>query len=238
VLAEVAETGYDAVEFSRHPMETDDLARTRRLLDRFGLDLAGMSLTYRDRPGCFEAMKEHARVLADLGGSCAVWFSTVNWDEGIVNDDVAFTGPAELADAFAEWAAELGLFTAFHNHLGTSLETPEQMDAVLPRLRHCGLCLDTGHLIAAHGDPLVYTRRYGDVLKHVHFKDAVFNEDGTFHDFIELGEGNHPYDLEATLDAFGDAGYDGWLVLEQDRTRTTPRDSAARNLAYMRRHGF
>jgi len=237
VLAEVAEAGYEAVEFSRDPMELDDPARSRRLLEKFGLTLTGLSLFYRDAPGNWAKLRQTTSAAAELGAPFAVFFCSVDWTAER-QDDIPFGSTDELAEGFAEMAADLGLDAVFHNHLGTSLETPQQMDAVLPKLARCGLCLDTGHLIGAGGDPAAFTRKYASLLRHVHFKDWLSTLADGKGDFVELGEGDHRYSLEETLTAFREIGYDGWLVLEQDRTRFTPIESARRNLAWMKAHGF
>ena len=237
VLGEVADAGYEAIEFSRHPMELADPQRSRRLLEKFGLTLTGLSIFYKDAPGHWAEVLENTRVITELGAPLVVFFCNVDW-AAPRKDDVPFNSTVELAEGFAEYAAGLGLDTVFHNHLRTNLETPADLDAVLPRLKRCGWCLDTGHLIAVDGDPAEYTRKYASCLRHVHFKDWLSTLADGRGDFAELGEGDHAYGLEPTLEALREVGYDGWLVLEQDRTRFTPAESARRNLTWMRAHGF
>lgn len=101
-----------------------------------------------------------------------------------------------------------GLQPVFHHHVDTSVETPDDIDRLL-ELTELELCLDTGHLIAAGGDPLATLRRWGHRVGHVHVKDAL--PDGTF---CRLGAGS--LDLEAFLDALRALGYEGWIVVEQD----------------------
>lgn len=103
---------------------------------------------------------------------------------------------------------EHGLEPVFHHHMDTSIETPDDIDRLL-ELTELELCLDTGHLIAAGGDPLATLRRWGHRVRHVHVKDAL--PDGTF---CRLGAGN--LDLEAFLDALRALDYEGWIVVEQD----------------------
>ena len=128
VLAEVVEAGYEGVEFSRHPMELDDPARSRRLLEKSGLTLTGLSLFYKNEPGLFETVKQNTRLLAEMGGKLAVFFARVDWDAPMP-DDMPYRSTVELADGLAAFAATLGLDTVFHNHLGTSLETPDPRTA-------------------------------------------------------------------------------------------------------------
>lgn len=128
VLTEVVDAGYEAVEFSRHPMELDDPKRTLALLKRFRLKLTGMSVTFKGRPGELETLREQTRILASWDGERVVFFDGVNWDApGAPGAVGPCHGTVELAEYFAEFADSLGLDTVMHNHLGTNLETPEQM---------------------------------------------------------------------------------------------------------------
>lgn len=237
VLDEVVAAGYLGVEFSGHPMELEDLERTKRLLAKFDLALVGMSFTFADMvERTMQEMKERARILADLGGRKVVLFDGTDWNSA--KGKGPYSSTVELADGFAEFAATLGLDTVIHNHLRTNVETAAQIDAILPRLKRCGFCLDTGHLIAAGGDPAACARKYAALTRHVHFKDCLLKPDGTIAEFIELGAGNHSYSLTAVLDELKAAGYDGWLSLEQDSTRTTPLESARANRAYLKERGI
>lgn len=103
---------------------------------------------------------------------------------------------------------EHGLEPVFHHHLDTSIETPDDIDRLL-ELTELELCLDTGHLLAAGGDPLAMLERWGHRVRHVHVKDAL--ADGTF---CRLGAGR--LDLAAFLAALRALGYEGWIVVEQD----------------------
>jgi len=101
-----------------------------------------------------------------------------------------------------------GLEPVFHHHLDTSIETPDDIDRLL-ELTELELCLDTGHLLAAGGDPLAMLARWGHRVRHVHVKDA--KDDGSF---CRLGAGR--LDLAAFLDALRALEYEGWIVVEQD----------------------
>ena len=112
------------------------------------------------------------------------------------------------ASRAASRCREHGLEPVFHHHLDTSIETPDDIDRLL-ELTELELCLDTGHLLAAGGDPLATLRWWGHRVRHVHVKDAL--ADGTF---CPLGSGR--LDLAAFLDALRALEYEGWIVVEQD----------------------
>jgi inosose dehydratase len=167
--------------------------------------------------------------------------------------------PAEW-DAFARRAERVaaavrdatGLRTVFHHHCAGYVETPQEIDALLSRTdpEVLGLCLDTGHLTFAGGDPLAALAAYRDRIWHVHFKDcdpAVAAQsrvdEWDYHAsvrrgiFCELGRGMVPF--PGVLDALHATGYAGWIVVEQDVLPGlgTPAASATRNREYLRKLG-
>ena len=114
-----------------------------------------------------------------------------------------------------------------------------------------GLCIDTGHLSLAGGDPIEIYRRYAARVWHVHFKDFepnVLNRArGASWDyfetmrhgvFCELGRGN--VDFPAMLGALRANAYDSWIVVEQDVLpgMGSPAESARRNREYLRSLGL
>lgn len=149
---------------------------------------------------------------------------------------------------------EAGIRTVVHQHLGTLIETGAEVRRLMamtdPDL--LGICLDTGHWTFGTGEnPVDAVREFGGRIWHVHFKDAdpaVMAEsrarawDGltsTGHGvFCELGKGS--VDFPGVLAALTETGYDGWIVVEQDILpgMGNPRESAARNRAYLRGIGL
>ena len=163
-------------------------------------------------------------------------------------------------DAFAQRAERVatevrdatGLRTVFHHHCAGYVETRQEIDAFLSRTDPAllGLCLDTGHLMFAGGDPLATLATYGDRIWHLHFKDcdpklaARARAEGWDYRtsvrrgiFCELGHGMVPF--SEVLDALNARHYAGWIVVEQDVLPGlgTPAVSAARNRAYLKRLG-
>jgi inosose dehydratase len=146
-----------------------------------------------------------------------------------------------------------GLRTVFHHHCAGYVETPREIDALLSRTDPAvlGLCLDTGHLTFAGGDPLDALAMYGDRIWHVHFKDcdpalaAQSRVEGwDYHTsvrrgiFCELGRGMVRF--PAVLDVLRATDYRGWIVVEQDVLPGlgTPAASATRNREYLRGLGI
>ncbi|MEU6730402.1 TIM barrel protein [Nonomuraea wenchangensis] len=126
----------------------------------------------------------------------------------------------------ADRCRERGLEPAFHHHLGTYVETPDDVERLL-ELTDVQLCLDTGHLLLAGGDPVTALRDWADRVGHVHIKDgdtkilAAALADGVDlrelmgrGGFAPLGEGE--LDLPGVVRTLAEIGYSGWVVIEQD----------------------
>ena len=164
--------------------------------------------------------------------------------------EIYTAGAMRVAEAVKQ---ATGLRSVFHHHAATYVETPAEIETFLsmtdPAL--LGLCFDTGHYALGGGDPVQGVHLYADRIWHVHFKDfdpqvlARAGEEGWGYQemighgvFSELGQG--AVDFPAVLDALGDIGYDGWIVVEQDVLpgMGSPKESAARNRAYLRSIGL
>lgn len=148
---------------------------------------------------------------------------------------------------------EAGLRTVVHPHCATFVETPDEIDALMGRADPAlvGLCLDTGHVTFGGGSPRDVLSRYRARTWHVHFKDcepAVANrarqEEWDYPTalrqglFCELGRGT--VDFPAVLRDLERAGYDSWIVVEQDVLPAlgSPLASATRNRQYLREIGI
>jgi len=152
----------------------------------------------------------------------------------------------------AERCRLAGLEPVLHPHGGTYVETDREIRAVANRLDPAliGLCLDTGHARFGGADPAALARDYRHLIRHVHIKDCdtrvlrdVAAEGGGLKEaigrgaFCELGTGDSG--IVDVVWELVDGGYDGWLVVEQDRALTLGttiedlRASQARNVAFL-----
>jgi len=157
----------------------------------------------------------------------------------------------------AERCRERGFATSFHPHAGSYVETPREVDAFLQQMDTSllGLCFDTGHSAFGGGDPLALLREASEVVNHVHFKDvdlellARLHRDGKGLEeawaagvFCELGTGGARVD--ECLQLLLAAGYDGWIVVEQDRVLAPGEsfdgmlEAAEHNRAWLRERGL
>ena len=78
-----------------------------------------------------------------------------------------------VADA-EKVAKEFGLNLVFHPHVATYVESPEECERFFDVSSHTnvGLCLDTGHCLYGHGDPVEEAEKFKSKLRFVHVKDC------------------------------------------------------------------
>lgn len=146
-------------------------------------------------------------------------------------------------DRLGALARRRGVTAALHPHVGTMIETRDEVYRVLENSA-IGLCLDTGHLLIGGTDPLEVTERFTDRITHTHLKDVridlsrqVRRGEMTYTDavargmYVPLGAGEA--DVGQVVSTLVDAGFGGWYVLEQDTILTDEADgdTAAGNVA-------
>jgi inosose dehydratase len=118
---------------------------------------------------------------------------------------------------------------AFHHHVGTHVETPQEIDRLFSLFspEELGLCLDTGHCVYGGGDPIVVLARHIGRLRCLHLKDVdgvrleeVRRQQLDFYAavrrgvFAPLGQG--VVDFSQLLNLVRKHGFQGWIVVEQD----------------------
>lgn len=131
-----------------------------------------------------------------------------------------------MLEEIDEVCADAGLTQALHPHVGTLVETADDVRRVLD---HSGVswCLDTGHLFIGGYDPDEFAGDAKDLVVHCHLKDVregiareVRAGRQTIHEgvlnglFCPLGRGDTP--VGSTITTLEANGYEGWYVLEQD----------------------
>lgn len=129
-------------------------------------------------------------------------------------------------DRLAAAAAAVGVLASLHPHVGTNVESADDVERVLAG-SSIGLCLDTGHLLIGGTDPVRLAMTQTARISHVHLKDVrrgiadrVRNGELSYSAavanglYTPLGMGD--IDIATIVNALEAAGYDGYYVLEQD----------------------
>jgi inosose dehydratase len=160
-----------------------------------------------------------------------------------VFDERQWSAMVDGLHRLGEIAAEDGMQLCYHHHMGTGVQSREEVDRLLadtdPALVH--LLLDTGHLYWAGDDPLALAREHASRIKHVHLKSvrrSVMEESdargSSFYEGVEAGiftvPGDGDIDFAPILQALADADFTGWLVVEaeQDPAHADPLTYATR----------
>jgi inosose dehydratase len=142
--------------------------------------------------------------------------------DGIREDD--YQKLAAALDKTAAIAAGLGMRASYHPHMGSLVQTPEQLDRLMPLTKIC-LCPDTGHVAAGGGDPVAVVQKYADRIKYIHLKDIT--KDGMF---CPLGKG--VIDFPAIIDAL--KGRDVLYAIECDAYSGCPDEAAKVTADYLK----
>ena len=133
-------------------------------------------------------------------------------------------------DRISARAAEHGVGAVLHPHVGTMVETGDDVQRVLEG-SEMSLCLDTGHLLIGGTDPAELTRQVPDRIAHTHFKDVdntvaakVRSGALTYYDAVTQGMyrplGTGDVDVAGIVNTLQANGYTGWFTLEQDTILT------------------
>lgn len=162
-------------------------------------------------------------------------------------DAAGFHAIAEGAARTAAAAHRFQVAVHYHNHVGTYVETPAEVDRLLPLLEERGLdlCFDTGHYAYGGGDPVAFVAANAARIGYLHLKDvdgAVLDEaklrrwsflEALRHIvFAPLGTGI--VDIRGLIESLRKHDNAGWIVIEQDTCAGDPTTTARRNLEYLR----
>jgi inosose dehydratase len=140
-------------------------------------------------------------------------------------------------------AQEKGLRLTYHHHMGTGIQTTEEIDRLMestdPEL--VGLLFDSGHIAFSGEDPMVTLRKWYPRIWHVHLKDVrkvrrdlAIKEKWSFLQGVKNGvftiPGDGCVDFKPIFKELKDRGYCGWWVVEaeQDPAQANPLEYAMR----------
>jgi inosose dehydratase len=138
-------------------------------------------------------------------------------------------------DRVSTIAAQRRVQAVLHPHVGTMIETGEEVQQVLDG-SWISLCLDTGHLLIGGTDPAELARQAPDRIAHLHLKDVnsrmaakVRSGRLTYSEAVAQGMyrplGSGDVDVPAIVGYLRARRYDGWYTLEQDTVLTEePKD--------------
>ncbi|MFD1881209.1 myo-inosose-2 dehydratase [Paracoccus pacificus] len=234
--------GFDGIENGhRWP---DDPQALKDLLGRHGLQFISgwysTELLTRSVEDEIAAVQGHlAKLKANDCAICIVCecSNTVHGDPDVpVNDRPRLTAGEMAAfgakvEAFAAYLAGQGITLAYHHHMGTVVESPEEIDAFMAATGPAThLLFDAGHCAFGGGDPARVLAKHAARVAHFHAKnirrpvtEQVRRTGMSFLQAVKAGAFTVPGDPEGAIDfvpllrILADAGYDGWLVIEAEQ---------------------
>ena len=238
-LREAKLAGYEGVELGRKFPR--DAAVLGPILEAHKLSLVSgwysARLLERSVEDEINAMQAHATLLKSQGANVMVFCEVSRCVHG--DRKIPLSKRPKLAqtewkqfcqrlDQIADHLQKQGLKMAYHHHMGTVIQSEDEVDRMMDSTRSVGLLLDSGHLTFAGGDPLRALERHAKRIVHVHCKDirkdklaGARKQDLSFLDAV-LGDvfavpGDGSIDFAPMLEGLAKTGYRGWLVVEADQ---------------------
>ena len=247
IMAEANAIGFEGIElgnrFPRDPalLSSQLSAHDLRLIGGW----YGSSLLTRSAEAEIATLQTHLALLQELGSDVFILAETSNAIHGQQGTPLTLRPRLQSADwavfgarldRVAAYLADRGFRLAYHHHLGTIVETGEDLHSLIEATGdQVRLTLDTGHATLAGIDPVAIVRQYSSRIAHVHCKDvraarfaALKRAKGSFLDGVVEGmftvPGDGDMDFAPLLRALADIGYDGWVVIEaeQDPAKADP----------------
>jgi inosose dehydratase len=232
VLAEMRDVGLSATELGPEGFLPSDPGKLNALLESYDLKCVGTFAPVllhddghdplADIAGPLDALlacRATVLVLAAATGADG-------YDSRPTLDDGQWSTLLTNLDRLAKAAADRGVLAVLHPHVGTMIETRDDVERVLNG-SEIRLCLDTGHLLIGGTDPLELAREVPWRVAHAHLKDV----DGALAARVQAGEltyteavrqgmytplGSGDVDIAGIVTALWSNGFDGWFVMEQD----------------------
>ena len=150
----------------------------------------------------------------------------------------------------ADLADEKGMRLACHHHMGTGIQTMDEIRRFMDSVqKNVWLLYDSGHIFYSEGNQeacVTLLSTYVDRIAHVHLKDlrpevveTVRREKMSFLDGVRAGTftvpGDGATDFRPIFDILEEKGYEGWMVVEaeQDPAKADPLEYAIKARRYI-----
>jgi inosose dehydratase len=239
--------GFDGIE-KGHKMPDDGPALKAKLAE-YGLAFVGgwhsLNLLTNDLDTEKRRLADWIAFTGAAGGghvNACECSNTVHGTDGVpvnarpIMSDAEWDRFSQGYEALSRFAADAGVTMGYHHHMGTIIESPEDIDRFMAMAGpHTRLTFDTGHATFGGGDPAAIAAKYMDRTVHIHAKNIrpaimreVRDQDLSFLEGVRRGAFTVPgdpegcVDFEPVLKVAAEHGYSGWLVIEAEQ------DSAVR----------
>ena len=242
-VSEMALAGYEGCEVgNKYPR---DVKLLKHKLDVRGIQIcnAWFSTFFVDgkKEETIKGFIEHMNFLHAMGAKvigCSEQSRSIQgqkksiFKEKTVFNDAEWQLLAEGYNELAKIAAEKGMKVCLHHHMGTGIQTPEEVDRYMAVVNDdVYLLFDSGHLYYSEGSQqamLDVLEKYIDRIVHVHLKDVrdevvaeVKANDLSFLEGVKKGTftvpGDGVIDFKPIFDILEKHDYKGWMVVEAEQ---------------------
>ncbi|OOF69446.1 myo-inosose-2 dehydratase [Rodentibacter caecimuris] len=261
-VSEMALAGYTGCEVgNKYPRDT---AVLKQKLSVRGVQIcnAWFSTFFVDgkKQQTIEAFIKHRDFLAEMGAKvigCSEQSRSIQGtSKPVFKEKPAFNDNewqllAEGYNELAKLAAEKGMKVCLHHHMGTGIQTPEEIDRYMNSVNDdVYLLFDSGHLYYSEGSQqsmLAVLEKYITRIIHVHLKDVrdevveeVRTNDLSFLQGVKKGTftvpGDGVIDFKPIFNILEKYDYKGWMVVEaeQDPAIANPFEYALKGRQYIK----
>src|SRR5690606_26087337 len=241
-LDETAQIGFDGIEkghkFPQEPAALKAVLEPRKL--RYVSGWHSLNLLVNSVEDEKKAMQPALDLLKAMGSKVIIVCETSNAIHGDNDKPLSERPVLEEArweefgagvEALAEYAAQQGIALVYHHHMGTVVQSEDEIDLLMHHTGpHTKLLLDTGHCLFGGGDPERVAKKHMDRVGHIHAKNVrpaiaaeVRDQSLWFLEGVRRGVFTVPGDKEGGVDfvpvlkVAAESGYQGWLVIEAEQ---------------------
>ena len=241
IVKGLAAGGCDGMEMGKRFLASDQSKQILDLLNENGVELSayhvnGPLTAFLDAPEMMKGQfREAVEFLKDFPCKNVLYTSLVAmpggphdtleyefWDPRLT-DKESLTKIAEVIEEIAVEMKEAGVQLHLHNHDWEFVNNALIFETLLDNAPHLNAGLDIGWAYIEGYDAAEIIKKYADQITYVHLRDMDLSKVGTFanwferhdHGFVDLGEGNVPFDTLLPLIA-ETVGENGWATVEYE----------------------
>lgn len=260
-ISEMALAGFTGSEVgNKYPRDPEVL---NKYLSLRGLEIASAwfssFLTSKQFEETADAFKAHRDFLHAMGAKVIVVSEQGNSIQGQMDTALFKNKPVFTEEEWTvfldgiqrlgDLAAEKGMKVVYHHHMGTGVQTTEEISRLMEGTdpNKVSLLYDTGHLVFSGEDHLEILTKYMERIHHVHLKDVrldvaqkVRDKEMSFLQAVKEGvftvPGDGYIDFKPVFRLLSEANYEGWFVVEaeQDPAIANPFEYAVKARKYIR----
>jgi len=254
-LAGASAAGFSGVELGHKFPRDPSLLRPE--LEKHGLSLVSGwysgHLLQRDSAEEIAAMQDHVKLLKAMGSDVLIFAEVSGCIHSAIDKRLSQRPriPTDQwpifcrrLDEVAKACAAEGLKLSFHHHMGTVVQSREDIEIMMQSTSaDMHLLLDSGHAYFAGADPVELANQYAGRIAHVHCKDIresvlarMQNRDSSFLEAVLAGvftvPGDGCIDYDGIFDALRKQNYGGWVVVEAEQDPSVAPPQYFANLGY------